>query len=152
MASRFIKPFLQNKRFIAATLGFSALSYSAYHFVSGQNILAAESPVALNPQEFVDFELIEISKVTHDTNRFRFALPSPDHVLGLTTCGAIVTKAEINGKTIIRPYTPVSKPNQKGYFDIIVKRYEDGNMSKHIHELKVGDKLAVKGMQRTCCL
>ena len=38
---------------------------------------------------------------------------------------------------MIRPYTPTSAKDAKGYFDLVVKVYEQGKMSKHFGELKV---------------
>ena len=40
-------------------------------------------PVALNPKEKIPFKLISKQNVSHDTRRFRFALQSAEHVLGL---------------------------------------------------------------------
>ena len=40
-------------------------------------------------------------------------------------------------KFVIRPYTPTSPKDAKGYFDLVVKVYEQGKMSKHFGELKV---------------
>ena len=40
-------------------------------------------------------------------------------------------------KFVIRPYTPTSSKDAKGYFDLVVKVYEQGKMSKHFGELKV---------------
>lgn len=31
----------------------------------------------------------------------------------------------------------------QGYFDLVIKEYPDGNVSKHMHGLKVGDKVLV---------
>lgn len=44
-----------------------------------------------------------------------------------------------------RPYTPISKSDLEGELTFIIKKYETGNVSKYIHSLKPGDKLAVKG-------
>jgi len=49
------------------------------------------------------------------------------------------------GKPIIRPYTPVSPPDTPGELALLIKRYEQGNMSKHIFSLKAGDTLSMKG-------
>jgi Na+/H+ antiporter NhaC len=38
---------------------------------------------ALNPKSKVPMKLIEKQEVSHDTRRFRFALPKSDQVLGL---------------------------------------------------------------------
>ncbi|KAJ1658179.1 NADH-cytochrome b5 reductase [Dispira simplex] len=107
---------------------------------------------ALNPDEFVSFELKEIHPVSHNTHLYRFALPESDMELGLHVASCILTKyvskelnKESKPKVVVRPYTPVSEENTRGYFDLVVKRYENGNMSKHISSLKPGDKLDVKG-------
>lgn len=101
--------------------------------------------VALNPNEFTEFSLREIRPITHNVNLFRFALPEQDQVSGMFVASCIVVKAKLGEKDVIRPYTPVSTPDTVGHFDLMIKRYEQGNMSKHIHSLKVGDKLLVKG-------
>jgi cytochrome-b5 reductase len=53
--------------------------------------------------------------------------------------------AEINGKAVIRNYTPVSLPDDKGYFDLLIKTYEKGNISRYVTTLNPGDRLRVKG-------
>lgn len=52
---------------------------------------------------------------------------------------------ETSIKPVIRPYTPVSDAKQKGYLDLIIKRYEYGAMSRHLFNMKVGDTLLFKG-------
>jgi cytochrome-b5 reductase len=49
------------------------------------------------------------------------------------------------GKPVIRPYTPVTSPDTQGHIDLLVKKYANGAMTNHIHNLKPGDKLAFKG-------
>eukprot|EP00966_Prymnesium_polylepis_P093460 2163263-Prymnesium_polylepis.1 len=70
----------------------------------------------------------------------------------MTVASCLVTKAAIGSvkedgsrANVIRPYTPLSRPNAKGYLDLAVKVYPDGKMSKHIASLKVGDTLDFKG-------
>ena len=46
---------------------------------------------------------------------------------------------------VLRPYTPLSRPDAKGYLDLAVKVYPEGKMSKHIDSLKPGDTLDFKG-------
>jgi cytochrome-b5 reductase len=109
---------------------------------------ATPPPVALNKDEFLPFQVTEVEDLTPNTRRVRFALPSKEHVLGLPIASCVVTRAPIGegGKEVIRPYTPVTNDKlDKGYFDFIVKTYPTGVMSSHIYNLKVGDKLEVKG-------
>ena len=48
-------------------------------------------------------------------------------------------------KPVIRPYTPVSDEDEKGYLDFVVKRYPGGPMSEHIHAMTPPQSLAFKG-------
>lgn len=54
-------------------------------------------------------------------------------------CRAAIGSENDDGskKFVIRPYTPTSPKDAKGYFDLVVKVYEQGKMSKHFGELKV---------------
>ena len=68
-------------------------------------------------------------------------------VVGLPVASCLVTRAPIGegGKQVIRPYTPISKPNEVGSFDLLIKSYDNGVMSKHFSTLKPGDALEFKG-------
>ena len=50
-----------------------------------------------------------------------------------------------NGKAVKRPYTPSSLPGTTGYFDLTVKRYDTGSVSKYLHEQKIGDTVLMSG-------
>jgi len=108
---------------------------------------AKEESVALNPDKFKPFKLMEIYDVSHNTKKYRFALEDPDQKLGLTVASCLVVSAPIgeNGKLEVRPYTPVSDPNDRGYFDLVIKTYPQGVMSKHVATLSPGDTLEFKG-------
>lgn len=77
--------------------------------------------LALDPFEFRSFQLIEKVSVTPNARLFRFATCHPKHLVNVPLGKHIYAKAWINGKEVRRPYNPVSKPYQKGYFDIVVK-------------------------------
>ena len=49
------------------------------------------------------------------------------------------------GKPVIRPYTPISPSNAPGELTFLVKQYPQGLASVHIHNLKPGDTLSIKG-------
>lgn len=48
-------------------------------------------------------------------------------------------------KPVIRPYTPTSDVEQRGTVDFLVKKYPDGPMSSHMHDLQPGQRLDIKG-------
>ena len=45
----------------------------------------------------------------------------------------------------MRSYTPISSDEEPGYFDLLIKTYPQGNISKHMSTLNVGESLKVKG-------
>ncbi|KAG9066230.1 NADH-cytochrome b5 reductase [Linnemannia hyalina] len=100
---------------------------------------------ALDPNAFVDFKLKSVHQLTPNTSKFTFELKD-GQALGMDVTSCVVTKfVKEDGKPVIRPYTPVSDADQTGSFDFVIKRYEGGPMSSHIHGLKPGDTLSVKG-------
>lgn len=81
---------------------------------------------------------------------YRFALPSPNAILGLPigqhiSIGAELAQPDGSTKEIVRSYTPISGDHQPGYFDLLIKSYPTGNISKHMASMKVGQPLRVKG-------
>uniref|UniRef100_A0A3P8V1W3 NADH-cytochrome b5 reductase n=2 Tax=Cynoglossus semilaevis TaxID=244447 RepID=A0A3P8V1W3_CYNSE len=98
--------------------------------------------------------LIDKQIVSHDTRKFRFALPSPEHVLGLPVGQHIYLSAKINGNLVVRPYTPTSSDDDKGYVDLVIKVYfkgvhpkfpEGGKMSQYLESLRISDTIDFRG-------
>jgi len=90
------------------------------------------------------YRLTAIHQNTHDTKSFCFALPE-DATLDLLPGDHLYVQATIDGKTVKRPYTPSSLPGVAGSFDLTVKRYETGMVSKYLHDRKVGDHVLMSG-------
>lgn len=99
----------------------------------------------LDPQVWQEFPLKEKISISPNTAIYRFALPHEDDVLGLPIGQHISVSAEINGKDIMRSYTPTSSDDDRGHFDLLIKSYEKGNISRYVSLLKIGDKVRVKG-------
>jgi cytochrome-b5 reductase len=50
------------------------------------------------------------------------------------------------GNLAVHVYMPISDPDQEGELVSLIKKYENGVISKYVHErLKPGDTLAIKG-------
>ncbi|CAK5279961.1 unnamed protein product [Mycena citricolor] len=96
-------------------------------------------------KEWQEFPLEKKIQISPNTAIYRFSLPRPTDTLGLPTGKHISVGAVINGKDLSRSYTPVSSNDQLGSFDLLIKSYEKGNISKHFTTLKLGDNLRVKG-------
>ncbi|EDQ87379.1 uncharacterized protein MONBRDRAFT_33466 [Monosiga brevicollis MX1] len=110
-------------------------------------------PIALNPDQKIPFALIEKEVLSHDTTRFRFALQSPEHVLGLPVGKHMNFSCKVDGKLVVRSYTPVSSNDEIGYFDMVIKVYkplpprfpDGGKMSQYFDQMKIGDTIDVRG-------
>ncbi|XP_045340339.1 NADH-cytochrome b5 reductase 2 [Leopardus geoffroyi] len=98
--------------------------------------------------------LIEKEQISHNTRRFRFGLPSPDHVLGLPVGNYIHLLARIDGVLVVRAYTPVSSDDDQGFVDLIIKVYfknvhpnypEGGKMTQYLENMKIGDTVLFRG-------
>ena len=78
---------------------------------------------------------------------YRFGLPSKTSILGLPIGQHISVAATIEGqeKEVVRSYTPITSDEDYGYFELLVKSYPTGNISKHMASMKIGQSLKVKG-------
>ena len=143
---------LDRKLLIAlAIVGTTSLVGLVTYFLSKKK---GNSKIALDPTKKIPFKLIEKEEVSHDTRRFRFALQTPEHVLGLPVGQHMYLSARINGKLVIRPYTPVTSDDEIGYFDLVIKVYfknvhpkfpEGGQMSQHLNDMEIGDSIDIRG-------
>jgi cytochrome-b5 reductase len=105
--------------------------------------------MVFSPSEFRPFTLEKIMRINHNVSLFRFKLPTSTDVAGLPVASCVLFRSHItkDGKTeeIVRPYTPTSVEAAEGHVDFVIKDYPQGNMSRHVHSLKVGDTIDIKG-------
>uniref|UniRef100_A0A671DXW0 NADH-cytochrome b5 reductase n=1 Tax=Rhinolophus ferrumequinum TaxID=59479 RepID=A0A671DXW0_RHIFE len=107
-----------------------------------------------DPNTKYPLPLIEKEQISHNTQRFRFGLPSPDHVLGLPVGNYVHLLAKIDGVLVVRAYTPVSSDDDRGFVDFIIKIYfknvhpsypEGGKMTQYLENMKIGDTILFQG-------
>jgi cytochrome-b5 reductase len=114
----------------------------------------------LDPKNFTDFKLKKVLPYNHNTSTyskflflqfffllkvffsFVFELPNNDaSLIPVASCLLVKASNEAlldgKGKPIVRPYTPISPSDHRGELAFLIKRYDQGNMSKHISSLKV---------------
>jgi cytochrome-b5 reductase len=110
---------------------------------------------AIDPKTFTEFPISEKTQTSHNTAIYRFKLPTEDSILGLPIGQHISLAAnldvkdpktgEVTNKEVVRSYTPISSDVNPGYFDLLIKSYPTGNISRHLATLNVGDKMKVRG-------
>ena len=92
-----------------------------------------------NNGEKIMLKLIEKQDVSSNTRRFRFELPSKEHILGLPVGQHVMISCD-GGKTS-RPYTPITNDQAKGFVDLMVKIYDKGLVTQQLDKLIVGEDL-----------
>ncbi|KAK5727384.1 NADH-cytochrome b5 reductase [Elasticomyces elasticus] len=127
----------------------AAVALGGYQFYTNQ-----EKKV-LDPTRFQEFKLTDKTVISHNTAIYRFGLPSPNSILGLPIGQHISLAADLDvkdpktekveRKEVVRSYTPISSDWEPGHFDLLIKSYPTGNISRHLATLNVGDKMKVKG-------
>ena len=98
-----------------------------------------------------------ITQITPDSKHFKFLLPSEDMRLGTSIGECIIMRAFVHstnypeGKMIRRKFSPTSRHDDCGFFEIPIKIYyptdiyPGGALTTHLDTLKVGDKIEIAG-------
>ncbi|KAL6248024.1 NADH-cytochrome b5 reductase [Rhinocladiella similis] len=130
---------------VAAALAAAlAAVFVGYKFLAGG---APSSRKILIPDAFQEFPLVDIKKTSHNVAIYRFGLPKPTDILGLPIGQHMSLAATPKGaeKEVVRSYTPISSDEDKGWFELLIKAYPQGNISAHMTTLKIGDTMKVRG-------
>jgi cytochrome-b5 reductase len=114
-----------------------------------------KGPITLeDPDKKYSLKLIEKIEVSPDTRQFIFELPSKNHILGLPVGQHIYLSAKVDGKLVVRPYTPISSDDDKGTVKLMIKVYfanshpkfpDGGKMSQYLESLHIGDHIDFRG-------
>ncbi|KAG4442409.1 NADH-cytochrome b5 reductase [Cadophora sp. M221] len=118
--------------------------------LSGLKLFTLRPKAVLKPTEFQDFELTEKTIISHNVAIYRCKLPTERSILGLPigqhiSISANIKQADGTSKEIVRSYTPISGDHQPGFFDLLIKSYPTGNISKYMASLTVGESIKVRG-------
>ena len=108
--------------------------------------------LALNPKKKTPFKLQNKVVLSRDSFMLDFALPTPEHVLGLPTGKHMFLSAMINNEMVVRRYTPISSNYDVGCVKFVIKAYrpcerfpDGGKMSQYLDSLNIGDFLDFRG-------
>jgi cytochrome-b5 reductase len=118
--------------------------------LAAYNFWAMQIKTVLKPDVFQEFLLQEKIIISHNVAIYRVKLPSPRSILGLpigkhVSIGADIPQPDGSVKEIVRSYTPISGDHQPGYVDLLIKSYPQGNISKYMASLGVGQKVRLRG-------
>ncbi|KAF4397041.1 hypothetical protein G4B88_008887 [Cannabis sativa] len=126
---------------LGAAVAFVAIGIGAVFLFSSR-----KPKGCLDPENFKDFKLVKRTQLSHNVAKFTFELPTPTSILGLPIGQHISCRGkDSQGEEVTKPYTPTTLDSDVGYFELVIKMYPQGRMSHHFREMRVGDKLGVKG-------
>ncbi|XP_039095005.1 NADH-cytochrome b5 reductase-like isoform X1 [Hyaena hyaena] len=113
-----------------------------------RSLLSGEEPQSclskLSPETFLAFRISAVDRLTKDTYRVRFALPRNSR-LGLRPGQHLILRGKVDDLEIQRAYTPISPANAEGYFEVLIKCYETGLMSRYVKSWSAGDTAFWRG-------
>ena len=129
--------------------GNSLLECVVYGRIAGERAAAVgrtHAP-ALTPATWTPLAFRESHRVCPSVFLYRFNLPSPLHGSGLRTGQFVAVRATVNGAAQERFYSPVSRPEQPGALDLLVKvdATAPGAMGSFFNALQPGETLEFKG-------
>ena len=128
----------------------------------GANDTGVEESISQKDVIFCDsystFKIKEILPVTENTMIYRFSLPHSNICLLAERCDIgkhVVLRVPVpvidghstnlSGGYVTRQYTILSSPMCQGYFDIMIKLYQNGIASQVISKWNVGDLIEFRG-------
>mmetsp|Transcript_8571 Transcript_8571/g.10104 ORF Transcript_8571/g.10104 Transcript_8571/m.10104 type:complete len:311 (-) Transcript_8571:1382-2314(-) len=125
----------------AALIGTGGVS--GWYWYRQQHLLPPKE-AALQQGKALSCRLSSVVKLNSNSARYRFELPTKDHVLGLPVASHILA---VDAANVYREYTPITLDQfEKGYFELLIKRYPGGYFSDRIFDkMKVGDCLEFYG-------
>lgn len=101
--------------------------------------------LSVDPVRWTELALIDKTIISKNTMIYRFKLNHEDEVLNVPTGHNVACCFEVNGKDEIRYYTPISNQFDAGFFDILVKSYPQGVVSRRMAMLKEGQTVLFRG-------
>lgn len=121
---------------------------------SGLVAMASKAATAAAPSPKVKqlYKLLEKTRLSPDSFLLRYGLPEGRTILGidpmLPTCIKVGYRPSVEGhKALSKSYSPVSHPNEEGYFDLVVKSYpyqEGGGVGKYLCDMEVGSSITAQ--------
>ncbi|KAF6817363.1 cytochrome b5 [Colletotrichum plurivorum] len=100
----------------------------------------------LDPVTYRALPLAEKHLIAPDVYRLVFELPTPQTVLGLPIGQHVAIKAEIDGKSVSRSYTPTSNNSDLGRLELVIRCYPNGLLTgRYLANLEVGDEVQFRG-------
>ncbi|KAH3903648.1 cytochrome-b5 reductase SCDLUD_001294 [Saccharomycodes ludwigii] len=116
-----------------------------FTFLSVNYLKAKSRKQSVYKDKWTKLELVDQTIISKNSAIYRFNLKTRLEALNTPVGHHLAVRFNIDGNDQIRYYTPISPQYETGHFDIIVKSYPDGTVSKCFAGLKPGDQVEFQG-------
>ncbi|XP_043189792.1 NADH-cytochrome b5 reductase-like [Amphibalanus amphitrite] len=93
---------------------------------------------ALLPHCFTALPLVAVTAVSDSAAVYRFKLPAGAALRHPLGSHLLLRAADADGRAVTRAYGPVSDPQAVGYFEVYIRLYPSGAMSRCVRRWRVG--------------
>lgn len=100
---------------------------------------------SVTPNKWHSLELLDQTIISKNSAIYRFKMKSNVDCLDFAPGENLAVRVMIDGTEYVKFYTPISPRYARGYFDILVKSYPNGDVSKHFGALVSGQNVDFKG-------
>ncbi|AQZ15812.1 PGA3 (YML125C) and AIM33 (YML087C) [Zygosaccharomyces parabailii] len=113
------------------------VGYRAYGAYGRKNSILTDT--------WTPLELQDKTVVSKNTAIYRFKLKSAVATLDLPPGHFLMARIKLDGVEEVRNYNPISPRYAPGYFDLMVKSYVDGKVSRYLAGLNPGETVDFRG-------
>jgi len=117
--------------------------------LKGEAKASNESPAAagaLIKDQWTPFLLTKVEPYNHNSAIYTFSFGDDSKTRGDEVASALLVRSPMGddevkddkGKPVIRPYTAISPPSEKGTLRLLIKEYKDGKLTSYMSSLTPG--------------
>jgi len=109
--------------------------------------LSVTPALVLSSTEFLEYKVMLVQNLTHDTKIFTLKLPQLTEFLPLKIGQHIqvaFSDESCENGLLVRKFTPTNIEH-RGFFELTVKLYQNGKMSQKLSKIKIGDVIRARG-------
>lgn len=139
---------------MALLIGAIILAIAIYFFFRFMKSSDKKLKLLIDPKTKNSIVLIDRENLSEDSRKFRFGLPSVNHILGLPVGQHVKISTTLDGNIVSRSYTPVTSDDDHGLMEFIIKIYfanvhpkfpNGGKMTQYLECMKIGDMINISG-------
>lgn len=105
------------------------------------NLEYASDPPCFFPTDWTEVPVLQVRADCVDAKIITFGLPDGTSINMPVSCAIMMRKGQTDDN---KPYNPINSNADLGKFDLCIRSYPDGNLSKYADSLQPGDRVSFK--------